>query len=73
MRYAMILERATVWDISSEGFAVEFKGDSLLLICSWLQGKWSCENRGYCRRTAAMIDCTSDLAACFNMRPAASG
>eukprot|EP00959_Pyramimonas_sp_CCMP1952_P121301 2536550-Pyramimonas_sp.AAC.1 len=41
LRYAMIQERATVWDISSEGSAVEFKGDSLL-ICSWLHGRWRC-------------------------------
>eukprot|EP00959_Pyramimonas_sp_CCMP1952_P405210 8492728-Pyramimonas_sp.AAC.1 len=68
----MIQERATVWDISSEGFAVEFKGDSLL-ICSWLQGGWRCEDRSCCRRTAAMTDCTFELAACFNLRPAALG
>eukprot|EP00959_Pyramimonas_sp_CCMP1952_P226565 4737394-Pyramimonas_sp.AAC.1 len=68
----MIQARVTAWDISLEGPAVEFKGDSLL-IRSWLQGKLRCESRGYCKRTAAIIDFSFELAARFNLRLAALG
>eukprot|EP00959_Pyramimonas_sp_CCMP1952_P095826 2003750-Pyramimonas_sp.AAC.1 len=38
-RLAILNERATVWDVVSDGLPVELCGDSLLII-NWVRGKW---------------------------------
>ncbi len=54
-RLAILNERATVWDVVSDGLPVELCGDSLLII-NWVRGKWRVGNNVYQKRVDKLVD-----------------
>jgi len=71
-RLATRCQRATVWDVLSEGIGVDLQGDSIL-VSSWLQGKWRCHNQGYAGRLAECVETMYELSCRANIRAASVG